>query len=114
MFGVNTQGGNSLNANSPSPGDKQAPNFVTEQSLLSFAAMTGVVQMVWLAVQQATARADAAWVALIIAVAIGLLQSVDALVTSRPGTDKVKAVGIIVINAGVLWAAALGISETLE
>lgn len=119
MFSVTTKAahkGSTLDANSP-PSDtgSEAPAFVTEQSVTSFAAMAAVVQLVWRAFENgAGAWANSVWVPLAIAIAIGLALSAPLINDrERPPGDWVKAAVFAGVNILVLWATALGVNTQL-
>jgi hypothetical protein len=119
LLDVSTRGDNLLNGNAPGEdATKKAPVFVTEQSLFAFTGMTAVVQLVWRAFQQGFGGwAESAWVALVIAAAVGFAQFVPILGDRQWGKEwpKVAQAGVFgALNTCVLWAAALGIDEGLE
>jgi hypothetical protein len=119
MFSVTTKAagsGSTLDADaSKDETGSEAPAFVTEQSVTSFAAMAAVVQLVWQAFQRGGGSwADSVWLALGIAVAVGVGLSAPLLNDrTRPPGDWIKAAVFGGINTLVLWATALGVESEL-
>ena len=116
MFSVNTRADNSLDANVPDEqqqASKQTPAFVTEQSVTSFAAMTGVATTIWQALQKADKdRFGSVWWALAVAALIGVALTAPILNDrDRPAGDWIRAGAFALINTFVLWAAAIGIDQ---
>ena len=116
MFSVTTKAadnGSTLDANSSAhETGSEAPAFVTEQSVTSFAAMAAVVQLIWQSFQNgAGSWADSVWVPLVIAFFVGLALSAPLINDrNRPAGDWIKAVVFAAINTLVLWATALGVN----
>lgn len=118
MLDVSTSATNLLNGNAQgTDATNTAPVFVTEQSIVSFAAMTGVVQVVWKVFQQAGGSwADSLWLALGVSAVVGLSQFVPILVGrdwKKEWPKVVQAALFAALNTCVLWAAALGIDQNL-
>jgi hypothetical protein len=117
LFDVSTSQNNLLNGNAQgNDATNTAPVFVTEQSLIGFAAMTGVVQVVWSAFQQAGGPwADSTFLALAIAGAVGFAQFAPILGNrfTQNWPKILQALVFAALNTCVLWAAALGINQHL-
>jgi hypothetical protein len=119
MFSVTTKAaanGSTLDANSTADETgSDAPAFVTEQSVTSFAAMAAVVQLIWQAFQNgAGSWADSVWLPLGIAIALGVALSAPLINNrNRPFGDWVKAAVFAGVNTLVLWATALGVNTEL-
>lgn len=118
LLDVSTSGSDLLDASATgAAATETVPAFVTQQSLLSFAGMTGVVQIAWLAFQKGGGGwADSPWLALAIAGVVGLAQFVPILGGRNWRTEWTKVVQAAIfglLNTLVLWAAALGINSNL-
>jgi hypothetical protein len=113
---VNTKGDSPLNANAPSGTDTaQASNFVTVQSFGTFAVASPVLKTIWELLRQLSGSwADSFWTALGICLVYGFWQ----FLVTVTGANRVKgfmngvsAFVIAAVNAGILAAAIIGLSD---
>jgi hypothetical protein len=117
-FVVNTKPSAPLNANAPGEGtDTQVSNFVTVQSLSTFAIATPVLKTIWELIKSLAGSgwAESYWTPFGICVVYGIWQ----LLISLVGEKRVKgpaaissAVFVAAANAGILSASIIGLTET--
>lgn len=113
---VNTQSGSPLNANAPSQGDSQVSNFVTIQSLGTFAVAVPVLKTIWELLEALSGGwTNSFWTPLGICLVYGAWQFGISLSGQKalPGVmPKVSAGVIALANAAILAAAVIGLTET--
>jgi hypothetical protein len=113
---VNTQSQSPLNANAPSDGDAEVSNFVTVQSLGTFAVAVPVLKTIWeLLKSLAGGWANSYWTPFVICLIYGAWQfaiSVSGPKSPRGPVAKFSAAVIALANAAILAAAVIGLTET--
>jgi hypothetical protein len=118
---VNTgagDGGSQVNANAPSAGadSKQVSNFVTAQSLATFAVAAPVLKTIWELIKSlAGGWADSYWTPLVICLVYGAWQFIISVWGEKKLTSFTAILSAAITaaaNAGILAASIIGLTET--
>ena len=117
MLAVNTNPASPLDANAEGAQGAVVSNFVTVQSFSTFAVAVPVLKTIW---ELLKGLADAGWTKsywtpFVICMAYGIWQfliSVSGDKGAKQGMTRLSAFVIAVVNAAILAAAVIGLTET--